>query len=621
MPRYRLLTLLLVVSSLSGILATNGRHLLASDGPPITIQDEEFDMLDAFWDSAYTVDVLQTSDYSPVLLAKAQADECFVEVGSGEFLVPPCDRGVPKVNDTRIWSLTQSNGKIWFGIAANDLCLISDQLYLNPFSGPDPKLTSGYVCEYGESNFSPPLIATLGDWRAPKVYMYDPDTHTLVDKTPPSTDPWINNTLGLRAAGSVSNVVFLAGPSLGPFNTGWVDINGLNVFAYDGLTGEYLGSTHYDNYGDIRETVVVDDVLYTAVQNTAANNPANGTILRWDAQNPLEFVPVGKVEGLGAYLTVHDNRLFVATWPTQIYSACEVDFPTWDCPLASIFMSPEIPAGGLTSDHYDEWVSIWDVSAYEPDESTAKSYGMGPIFSFDGYLWWTTMHVLNKAQTVHLLARAAAGDIVTDPAEINKISLGVTRATSMFRLQAVDGVYDGANTELVYGMEQLPVYDFDAQAWNLVPTGMGPALFGPSGYGNFYTNYSWSTALYNGSLYLGTMDWSHLAQFNFPVPDPDGPNCPEQPEDAPPFDCGADIYRFDSADQPAQIVTSNGFGNYTNHGARTMLTGPYGLYVGSTNSMNLLTSITDGLPEGGWELRRIASFVPVSQFYLPVIRR
>lgn len=582
-------------------------------------QDDEYNMLRAFWASYYGPDQLKTSDYSPTLIAKAKADECFVQIGYPEFVAgPPCDRGRPKINDTRIWSTAYSNGKIWFGTASNDICLISDQINLNPFKGPPPLINAGYVCEYGSSNFSPPLVATMGDWRPPKVYMYDPLHDDLVEKTPPFNDPWINNTIGLRAAGSVNNVIFLGGPSLGPNNSGFVASAGVNFFAYDGVTGEYIGSAHYDEYGDIRHTVTLNGVLYTAVGNSSGNSGQNGTVLRWDGQDPLSFEPVGKIEGLGAYLALHDNRLFVSNWPSQ--SGCDFSGETIICPVVSIFMSPEIPPGGLTGDHYNQWVKLWDVNAYEPDFQTAKSYGGGPLFSVGDYLYWTTMHVLNKAQTVHLMARLAKGDVVTDPAELNKISVGVTRASSIFRIKAVDGVFDGANAELVYGMPEFPVYDFDVGTWNIVPNKMGQQpLFGMAGLGNFYANYSWSTASYNGHLYLGMMDWSHMAQFSFPVPNPE-PDCPDPTATSYPFDCGADIWRFDSADEPAQIVTSNGFGNYTNHGARTMISTPFGVYVGSTNSMNLMSDLTDDLPEGGWELRRIAPFFPNHAMYFPLVR-
>ena len=91
----------------------------------------------------------------PTLLGKAEPDECFYGIGiNGRPSVPPCgEGGIPKVNQGFIWGMVKSGDNLWFGTGANVQCLAKGS-YANLTT---PYQTACYVCEFGESAFSPPL--------------------------------------------------------------------------------------------------------------------------------------------------------------------------------------------------------------------------------------------------------------------------------------------------------------------------------------------------------------------------------------------------------------------------------------------------------------------------------
>ena len=190
--------------------------------------------------------------------------------------------------------------------------------------------------------------------------------------------------------------------------------------------------------------------------------------------------------------------------------------------------------------------------------------------------------------------------------------LGSHRAISIFRGRnfGVFGDPDPQNNqtiELVYGEQSLPA--FVNGSWQILPNSMGGVapLYGPSGFGNFYNNYTWSMGVHRDELYVGTMDWSYLMQdvagqlledLGLPL---------QILQLLPPATPGADLWRFHSQYSPAEPISVDGAGNYLNYGIRTMVASPDKLYLGSANPMNLMTSQTDGLPDGGWELIEMVS--------------
>jgi hypothetical protein len=525
--------------------------------------------------------------YDAELLAKAQPDECFFGIGDANniwpFASPPLDWGTDcfdcggqaKVNQAYVWGLAKYGDNVWFGTAPNVHCLVM-MFYLQQTASV---MTDSYVCEMGES------LSGFGDIRPPDFFVYNTVTKTLTKKNlsilmagPPHSDRAMS-TIGIRSAGALDDVVFLAGPGM----------FGINMFAFNANTGAFLGSATRPE-ANIRCTwLVVNDVLYIV----AADH-----VLKWtgNVSDPFQFDVVGNLPDQGgANMAFHDGRIFITTWPGSEMS------PGGD--QAGLWMSPPVDPCLTTAD-VNDWVKVWKASDYEPDPVVAATYAGGALESFDGWVYWGTMHVPMMATMAHTMVYGEPAD---EMAYITT-ALNTHRAISIFRGRNFGT--PGEEIQLLYGESSLPAYDPFFGGWLDVPTGHGPGepLYGASGFDNFFNNYTWTMAVYDDQLFVGTMDWGYLALGDLGSLLGDGMGSglieliislllPDQ--------ClGADLYRFTSSNAPAVPVSLAGIGNYTNYGIRTMVSSD-SLYMGTSNPMNLLTDPYDDKPEGGWELRRL----------------
>ena len=516
------------------------------------------------------------------LLAKAEADECYNGIGMSYAPLASggsCASGeTPKVNEAYVWGLAKAGDDLWFGTVANTHCLV-----LGTFLGSTTSNeNNSWVCEMEDSQYKDWLADisgnnafllipdALGDWRIPKIYVYNEITGALDDKTPLS--PLVAKTVGFRSAGTSGEVVFLAGPSLS---------GGVIVFAYDTVTGDLLGGEEWADYTNIRKWIEVGGELYTAVQ--ASDD--TGKVLKWigDKTDPFQFEIVGELPSEGAELALHENRLFITTWPRL------PNVP------AGLYVSPDIPVGGLTNADSLNWSNKWLATDYEPDPVIAMTYGGGALASFDGDLYWGTMHVPGTS--------AAAASEVYDLSGDNPLNVfaSTLRAISIFRLRNFDT--SAEVQEVLYGKQYVPVYDPAAKAFTYRKdadhmTKMGPPLWGKSGFGNALNNYTWTMAVFDNRLYIGTMDFTYLVKAAIISLDPIlGPITWAEKYEHEPRE-GADIWSIGSSDGPAVPEFLNGVGNVLNYGIRTMVATSDHLYLGTANPMNLE-------PEGGWELIRL----------------
>lgn len=511
----------------------------------------------------------QINAVSTTLLAKAEADECYDGIGNPYPAGPPCATGTPKTSGAYVWGMATTDRDVWFGTVNNYLCQVLG--IVGSLLGSLPAhQTDAWVCEFDQSQLSPPLPGILGDWRAPQIFRYPLAGGSAIDMTP--NDPLINQTVGIRSAGARGRLVLLAGPGLA---------GGINVFAFDGRTRNYLGSTNLPQFDNVRTWLLANGDLYVATGNTGGG----GSVLRWTGSisSPFTFKVVGNLDTDGADMAFHEGRLFVSTWPRQ----------TGPQVMAGLWMSPPIGTG-LNPSQAGRWKRVWRATDYEPDPVTAMAYAGGALESFGGYLFFSTMHVPFLGAASHFLAY---GDPTTQPATLAAI-VGAQRSTALFRGSNFGG---GSPTiELLYGEKMLPVYR-PGTGWGVAPNAMGGVrpLFGSSGYGNWYAGYSWTMEVVGGSLYVGTMDYSYPFETGLGlIFDMVGvPRLPVPPE-LPGRTYGADLWRFDSATAPATLLSNDGLGNYLNYGIRTMAKAGGTLYLGTANPMNLA-------PEGGWELRAL----------------
>ena len=603
--RQRTLRLIILLAGTCFLLVTTavsafgaGWQAVPPENTPLTQSD-----LEQFWQEMYPaqsfgIAAADTNVYTHGLLAKAAPDECFDGIGFPiTATLPDCGDGQPKVNEAYVWGMTDYSQTIWFGTAPNVHCLV-----MGGFLGSTiPIQTDSYACEFGAGPNTPPLPDAIGDWRPPSVYVYDTTDDTLTDVSPngltgyPFDPRFVSNTLGIRSAGTLDHYVFFGGPAFTPTNS-------INLFLYDAATEAYLGSALKPGYGNIRKWIEVDGVLYVAV-----GKGLDGAVLRYtgDPSNPgtrFNFEEVGLLDADGAEIALHDGRLFVNTWPSNFSSG----------DIAGLWMSPVLPPTGLTTTDAPNWTLVFSYDEYEPNTVTAYTYGGGALLSYDGDLYWGTMHVPFLATLAHLQVYGSLYTSVTVPIEIGAIeaALGTQRTATIFRGHDFDTPDE--EIEVLYGMPQLPAFVTTTLSWELTDTLMGPPLYGLAGFDNMYNNYTWSMAEYDGQLFVGTMDWSYLVNDIFESLI----NLINLPLDIvitlPDSVSGADLYRFHTSDEPAVTEDLEGVGNYTNYGIRNMLGRDDGLYLGTANPMNLLTDLTDDKPEGGWELIRMTRhLIPV----------
>ena len=557
--------------------------LIAGVKPAGAQQAVSLDSLARFWQSIYDTTAFPqlwnaTQTLPRELLAKAQPDEVYNGIGNPYVTGPPWNEGVPKVNEAYVWSLAKSGDNLWFGTNANTLCAVLYGLGVAFGTGPEPYETASVVCEFDEGQY--PLLNI--DRRSPNIYSYDSAAGILTKKTP--DDTLISRSYGLRAAGALDGVVLLGGPG----------IDGVKLFAYDTETGAYLGSHHYNEYDNIRSFITVENILYTSMKVVGGGSH----ILRWtgDATDPFQFEVVGELETEAVFFAYHEGRICVSSWPF-------LDINTLTIREACVYISPSVPAGGLSSAHKDGWSILWRASDYDPDPITALSYAGGAMASFDGYLYWGTMHVPFASVILH--------NYLYEPADMTSAFLGSYRPIHLFRGRNLGG--GSPEIELLYGMEKLPKYTptiplfpKSGGKWVIVPNNMGmQPLWGPAGWGNFYNNYTWTMSVFENQLYVGTMDWSYLYIESMSIL-LDAFGIPEVEEEIelPPYHLGGDLFRIPDSDSEGIAESLDGVGNYSSYGIRTMVADD-ALYLGMANPMNLLTDTTDHLPEGGWELIRL----------------
>ena len=512
--------------------------------------------------------------------ATAVSDECFAGVGSNSLAnQPPCADGqIEKVNEAYVWGMALANDKVFFGTVANTHCLVIGT-YLQTV---DPVVNDAYVCEFGDSPV-PNVPASLGDYRPPGLYMYDPATQVLQDLSAALSAPaqaQLAGTVGIRAAGASDGVVLFAGLSL----TG-----GVNFFAFTD-SGDFISSSNLSDYSNIRKFKQVNGALYAGL-GTSTETGEGGQIVRWtgDIQTPIQFEVVGEVDSEVAELTEHEGRVFVTTWPNA-----EAE--------AGLYMSPLIGSDNVLGPaDASQWTKVFTVSDYEPNPISASVYGLGALASFDGYLFWGTMHVPGTGIGAHEAALDEGIFLETESVLLAERSISIFRGRNFSTTPEIN---------LLYGYPAMGVLDPTTGSWTTEPNNLSQEpLFGGPGFNNFLNNYTWTMAVHEGRLWVGTMDVGGLLAYGTSLLTSDLPALEQAIVDVLASTLiGADLWFFPGADSPAIPESLNGAGNPANYGFRTMETDGERLWVGTANPMNLLTGEADRTEgKGGWELLSIQS--------------
>lgn len=545
---------------------------------------------------------------------------------------------LPKVNQSYVWGMTMdSNGNIWFGTAANVLCLVLDNYYGT--ATPPPIEDGDFVCDAGANpdGHSNPEE----DYKPPRMYTYNPGTNVLTDLTtrielagtPTSqgglgTDLGVLSvleyTFGIRSAGNANGVVFFGGlytnTTVSPAETDVV------MYAFNASTMQYLGHHVFSKasgawYNDMRQWHVIDGNLFTGVGiNQSGQN--NGALLRWtgslstwvsptNAGNLFSFVDVGDTIGQIAYFTAHtDGHIYATTWGSGGNA--------WGM---NLYMSPVLHGTtGLDTSDASNWTAVWNLYAdqsvgpipgYEV-EPTVQEVG-GAIASFGGYLYFGTMQV-PLTSAVYFFNQYPSSTVSEET-----VMLDTLRPIEIFSTQGFDPTLQPTpSINILYGATDLEQYNPTTDSFSSVPNGMGQTpVYGAAGFGNVFNNYTWSMAVFQNQLYVGTMDWSYLA--GTVLAPMLGTSVPAALTSIASDFYGADLWTFPNSSSAATYVSLNGMGNDTSYGIRNMLTdnNDLNLWLGMANSMNLRTNVSDN--PGGWKLIDFPSQngAPIITWYNP----
>jgi hypothetical protein len=581
--------------------------------------------LEKFWKGAYSASLVNEyskteSGFQNELLVKADPDECYKGVGKDTPYDPnTCTDGIPRVNESYPWSMAISENNLWFSTFTNPVCgvLSARGIYI-PIVNNHPKDGGVKICEMGRDNYKTPIGTSRQNWRPPHIYKYDIKNNKLYEVTP--KEDIIYRTLGIRSAVVYDGLVFFLGlqqrPAMNTNPKNRTNEPGLIMYVYDEPTGKYLGHKILKEYNSSRSWLATDKGLYVIVNKartrTIGGNSNTSSVLRWvgDKRNLYKFETVGEMRANITNMAFHENRIFVNTWPSMDKLRLKG---------TEIYMSPELTGNGLTAADANKWQKVWSITDYEPDKATSETYAGGAMRSYKGYLYWGTMNIPFTSLGGHLLSYG----ILPDDLIIG--FLASFRPISIFR--GKDFGTPNQKVEVLYGFDKMPVYKPPLSKGNPLPIGQwsfeknktGRPLYGQAGFGNPLNSYTWSMAVYDDKLFIGTMDYAYqlavdvntslrkvLALIFRDVPSIFDINTEYLPfKDS--FDYGADLYYFKDNNSPAVAVTKRGFGNYSNFGIRTMSANDTGLYIGISNQFNLLTDPNDNNPEGGFEIRRITT--------------
>lgn len=665
--------------------------------------------------------------YKAEIMAHAQPDEWWYSFydeevpGSGDNeyvkdgIDPNCvecleNGGLPKANQAYVWSMVLKDNYLWWGTGPNVSSIVISTYLDNQQANIARSRRRGInysLAEYGLSKFvregvydgetlmGPPLPAAYGDWRPPDIFRYNLDTNTKerLDINLRTADPaaWalLWRTLGLRSGGFTApttafpnGLVILAGPCL-PALPGQ-EPEGVIMFAFDALTGDIVAAKNFPDYNNIRSWKHWDGQLYTTVSTYSGQ----GLVLRWNKQlasvaNPLQFEPVGILDSAGAEIEVHDDgdgpRLYVTTWPN--ISEGEVTtqriLDAMSAP-ASLWRSMVIPSTGLNAIYQNGWTKVWSVADYETDLVLALAYGGGALASYEGYLYWGTMHVPGTAQLGHNLFYGTPDDPLPrpdpypeDPEDPERVayeldqerydqeeeldSLLSYRAISIWRGRNFTNT--GGDIDLLYGRANLPVRiprtQFTQNASDpRSPINISWLPFFEQRIGDIRNVQDGESVPYgiffpSSRVLVDGGDWEDNPNYSGYVPlyGPEG----VFPKDygfssfpwnnytwtmqvfggklfvgtmdwddirTPDDEDGADIFCFPSSSDPAVLVSGVGMANWSSYGVRTIAADDTRgeLYLGMANVNNLLNKSMGDPVDGGWEIQRVTMRYPDEDF-------
>ncbi|MGW0993217.1 hypothetical protein ACWD5V_07875 [Streptomyces sp. NPDC002523] len=541
----------------------------------------------------------------------------------------PPEGARPQITQHYIWAFTvdEAQRNLWWGTAGNvtgaGLATVATDFPgtgmlapLQPWDDPE-NVTCEFDISYDSTHDVLPAQGIVGDAVPAQVWQHDIADGVSTNRTPTSEQcPELNTLAGLRAAGSVGNVVLIGGIQT-TTEAGAQGGGTVMLLAYRADDAEFLGWRLFPEWNNIKNFVVAGGRLYFGVglaepgeRGTGSGpNPPTGSVQRWagDAQDPFRFEEVGLLGNQPAYFTVHHDRIVTSTWAG-----------TGSREHTGVYVSP--PLHELSPDTRTGWQLAFTSAQLFPDPITARSMVSFAVTSFDGWVYATFgIPSVEPSLTHHLTAHP---DIPRGSLpDLARAYLRTSPAGVVYRLKN-PGALD-QQVELLYGERAYWTYEpgHGDDGWTLQDNLLHQEpKFGGGGFGDRWNDYvGWGAAVFRGKLYMGTFNMTKIVRDITLNPVTgllshalDRPVSQLElwlartflfPDDR----VAGQVWVFDDADSPAWPLTTSGFNNACTWGIRGVLpVGDEYLFFGTNQGWQYPTQARDNPPRrAGWQLLKL----------------
>ena len=440
------------------------------------------------------------------------------------------------------WSTTSHGDELWMGTITNGWCMwptvnlkwpLTLSTYQSQFTG----------CSLQDTLAGRPQVIVLN---------FETGTQEIVDETwlqhggedykraierDPDMSRW--SVMGLRAAGTIGDLVFFAGHHTHAGAAGW-----LRIYAFNARTRSFLGYRELRGDTTRHFKIITDEngapgfyTIIGAETGMLQNGEGPTVMLRWVGTEEAPFEGGNYLQtddGTGAgwdivstealdnhygmigdfeQFTHHDGseRLIMSSAAHPLLYDPETGKRDPSRNESIMLLTEPVPAGGWTRDTPMTFAPVFGMDRYDPDVRGRWGAKWGTTNIHEGYIYFGTYHQGTEAGYSHFRkADRRLYDTLTATRESHLAFLSNQwRATSIFRmrLEDIDAIAKGEkDPELLYGYERFQIVD-EAGNWTAAPNGLGQTpAFGPAGMGNPGNIYSWASLSHDGQLFWGFFD-------------------------------------------------------------------------------------------------------------------
>jgi len=258
---------------------------------------------------------------------------------------------------------------------------------------------------------------------------------------------------------------------------------------------------------------------------------------------------------------------------------------------------PNTPDNPVVMQTDDPVAGAWRVVSV-PGFGDAGNLTVFEMVGFNGFLYAGTLNPQTGFQvwktrgggTSHVWQRVMVNGADRGPLNEAVVSMTPFRGALYVGSGIQNGGFDRTHDVGPAAAELIRIHPDDS--WDLVvgePRRTAEGLKRPladygSGFDDLFNGYFWRMAEYDGVLYLGTFKWSSLLPYLQLAPRDLAGKVLRRlgVENITNFDSGFDLFSSPDGLRWSPVTTS-GFGNPYNFGARTLVGTPYGLFVGTAN--------------------------------------